>query len=338
MSSDHPAKPATRRAALLAGAVFVVGAAFTADISAAQTADSGFVEVNFGFPWNGGVGSVPRLTDPTGYAIHLGLAAPILEGHGFSLGRQIGFNTGPLALAGLQSGEIQLAQTGETPAVLTAVNNQGTRAVTVGAPAGDLWLVARTAEISDLGDLAGQSVGAAYGSNFDKFALAALSGAGLIEQVEVVNVSPSETYAALQNGSVAAVVAGPPQAAGWLRRDDTIHVIRRARDGDPRIELSSSVFVTTGDFAEANPGIQDALWAVQQAGIARILAEPADYYAFFAEVTGLTPEEAEGVVLLNYADAPISPDGLGVIESSLTFLTNRGIIERGVDLEAWVLP
>ncbi|MFC0220151.1 ABC transporter substrate-binding protein [Pseudochelatococcus lubricantis] len=295
------------------------------------------VELNFGFPWNGGVGFPPALTDATGYAIHLGLAGPILEAHGFKLGRQIGFNTGPLALAGLQSGEIQLAQTGETPAVLTVVNGQATRAVTIGAPAGDLWIVARKSEAGKLEDLAGKSIGAAFGSNFDKFALAALKRTGQQDKVKLVNLSPSETYPALQSGGVAAVVASPPQAVGWRRKDKDVHIIARAREGDPTLELSASVVVTTEDFAARNPGLQKALWEVQKAGIAEIRKDPQKYYTFYSQKTGLSPEESSTVVLLNFADAPIAPDGLKVIRSSLAFLTDTGVIKRSADVDAWAL-
>jgi NitT/TauT family transport system substrate-binding protein/sulfonate transport system substrate-binding protein len=294
--------------------------------------------LNFGFPWNGGVGSTATMTGPIGYAIHLGIAEPLAQKHGFTLGKQVGFNTGQLALAALQSGDIQLSDSGETPAVLTAVNGQGTRAVIVTAPNSDLWLISRRDQIGSVQDLAGKSIGAPFGSTFDKFALALLDRKGLAGKVKLVNLAPSETYAGLRSGGVAAVVAPPTQASGWLRQDPDLIVIGRAREGRPELERSANVLSTTETFAKAHPALQPAMWDIYKAGADAIRADPERYYRFFADRTGLSVEAARDIALLQFADEPISPDGLKVIVNALAFLRKSGVVKGPeLDLNTWIL-
>lgn len=314
----------------------LAGVAAFAFRPATRANDAALVTLDIGFPWNAGVGTTAKLTDPLGYALHLGIAQPILEREGFRIGRQVGFNSGTLGLAALQGGGVQLVELGETPPLLAVGNGQPLRAVLLHKPNGDLWLIGRKDGPGTVRGLAGKALGAPYGSSFDKFAAALLKSEGVLDKVKLLNIAPSDSYAALRSGSIAATVATPVQAIGWQNRDPGLRVLARSRDGDP-LQRTLSVTVAKDDFVRRNPRLQAALWQAYQAGVARIRSDPAAYLDFYARALGISPERAKDLVLLDYDDQPISPAGLAASAKTLEFLRSAGFLKGDVDLNKWVV-
>lgn len=81
--------------ALLTIALFATTAACSSTSAASDSSSKDLVPLTVGAPWNGAAGKSPTDTTSFGYAVHEGLAQPILEKYGFEYKAFVGFNNGP---------------------------------------------------------------------------------------------------------------------------------------------------------------------------------------------------------------------------------------------------
>ncbi len=103
--------------ALLTIALFATTAACSSTSAASDSSSKDLVPLTVGAPWNGAAGKSPTDTTSFGYAVHEGLAQPILEKYGFEYKAFVGFNNGPPVVQALQTGDVQVGLIGDTPAV-----------------------------------------------------------------------------------------------------------------------------------------------------------------------------------------------------------------------------
>ena len=305
--------------------------------SSADPADpADLVPLSIGGPWAGAPGKAPVLTGPLGYAIAEGKAEPILQQYGFTFAGFVAFNNGPPAAQAVESGDIEAAVIGDTPAVLSRAGGLDNRAVVVARPTSDIWFLAKPGGVTALADLKGKKVGLQFGSNFDKYGRAVLEQAGVLADVELVNILFADALPALQRGDIDAYPVPATTAGLWQSQVD-LPVITKASVDDPDL-LATTVTLVKGSFLEENPELAQALWEATQAGQQLIEADHRAYAQFESDSTGAPVAVIEAGNLWQYSTEPIDPDGLKAVQSTLDFLTTSGAAASSVDLDVWVQP
>jgi ABC-type nitrate/sulfonate/bicarbonate transport system substrate-binding protein len=362
MDPQQPVRPARdrrlRRRAPIVAAALTIAAAFVASACGSTTTDSAgaantnpsgtaaagdsqsapteITPIKYGIPWVGAAGTTPTDTGPVGYASSLGLAKPIFAEHGFELTETVAFNNGPPAIEALQADSVQIVQVGDTPAVAARASGKDNRALVVNEPALDAWFISREGGPSSVADFGGKKVGLQFGSNFDKYGRAVLDDAGVLDQVELVNLPFADALPALQRGDIDGYAIIGNLGAIWLKSNPGFQVLERASEGDGSLLGTSAVLVTPA-FLEAHPGIQDAWWEVYEAGVAEIEKDHDAYYEWVAATNGTPVDVVAQTSLLNFADQPISTKGLAALESGLAFLVEIGNAKESFDIDAWTV-
>lgn len=340
MSSPQPSRTALGRLrALLLVPLVLVGALALAACSSASagtgTSSAEPTALRIGFPWNGAPGKSPALTGPLGYAIDKGLAAPIFARYGFDFDAYVPFTNGPPAAQALQSGSVELAVIGDTPAVASRASGLDNRALVVAKPTTDIWLLARVGGPTTLAGLAGKKVALQFGSNFDKYGRAVLQKAGVLDTVQLVNLLFADALPALQRGEVDAV-ALPAQTAGIWRATTDFPIITKASVDDPDL-LATTVTLASSSFLASHPELATAVWEATKAGSDRILADPDAYAQWESDATGVPLEVVKQANLFHYGTAAIDPDGLATVEQTAQFLVEQGTAKAAPDIATWVV-
>jgi len=286
-----------------------------------------------GGPWNGVAGKTPVATGPFGYAVETGVADDILAEHGFAYEGFVGFNNGPPVVQALQTGDIQVGFIGDTPATQAKASGLDVPALVIAKPSSDIWFLTRTGGVTTIDQLAGKKVGLQFGSNFDKYGRAVLERAGVLEDVELVNLLFADALPALQRGDIDAVPV-PATTAGIWRLANDFPVLSKASEDDPDL-LATSVSLTSRETYEANPELAAAVWEVTEAGVAAIEADHDAYARWVFEATGSPVEVVEEAELWQYGTQAIDPDGLATVQSTLDFLVSSGAAPKAFDVSSW---
>lgn len=306
------------------------------EASGAPSAAGEAVPLTIGAPWNGTAGKTPADTGPIGYALSLGIAEPILAEHGFTYEGFAAFNNGPPVVQALQSGDVQVGLIGDTPAVLAKSNDLDVPAIVIARPTSDIWFIGKEGGVSSLAELKGKKVALQFGSNFDKYGRAALERAGVLNDVELVNLLFADALPALQRGDVDAVPL-PATTAGIWRLQNDFPVLSKASEDDPDL-LATSVVLTSGEAYAAHPDLPAAIWEVYDAGSRAIEKDHDAYAKFVADTTGAPVDVVLAANLWQYGTEPVDPDGLATVTSTLEFLQDTDATTGTFDPTTWVVP
>lgn len=290
-------------------------------------------EIRVGAPWSGTAGKTPVATGAFGYAVARGLADPILAEHGLSYGEFVGFNNGPPVIQALQSGDIDVAVLGDTPATQAKGSGIDIPLVIAGRPSSDIWFLTRTGGVETIEQLAGGRVGLQFGSNFDKYGRAVLERRGVLDQVELVNLLFADALPALQRGEIDAVPL-PATTAGIWRADNDFPILSKASEDDPDL-LATSVTVANPDALQEHPELADVLWEITAAGNEEILDDTDAYATWLEEATGTPAEVTTEAELWQYGTEPLDPEGMATIRTTLDFLIGVGTVPEPFDVDAW---
>jgi sulfonate transport system substrate-binding protein len=302
---------------------------------ASQAAPAELVPLTFGAPWNGTAGKTPADTGPIGYAVSLGLADEILAEHGFEYEGFAAFNNGPPVVQALQSGDVQVGLIGDTPAVQAASSGIDVPALVIAKPTSDIWFIGKEGGVSSIEELKGKKVALQFGSNFDKYGRAVLERAGILEDVELVNLLFADALPALQRGDVDAVPL-PASTAGIWRLKSDFPILSKASEDDPDL-LATGTVLTSGDTYKANPEIAAAVWEVYDAGSKAIQEDHDAYAKFVSDTTGSPVDVVLAANLWQYGTTPVDPDGLKTVESTYEFLKAGGTTTGDFDPSTWAV-
>jgi ABC-type nitrate/sulfonate/bicarbonate transport system substrate-binding protein len=333
--------PSRRLLAAVASAAAVLALAACAPSSAATGAGpsasgSGPVPLTVGAPWNGAAGTTPADTGTFGYAVAKGLADPILAKHGFVYEVFAAFNNGPPVVQALQTGDVQIGLIGDTPAVQARASGIDVPALTIAKPSSDIWFLGRVGgDVHSLKDLKGKKVGLQFGSNFDKYGRAVLERAGVLNDVQLVNLLFADALPALQRGDIDAVPL-PATTAGIWRLSGDFPILSKASKDDPDL-LATGVALTSREFADAHPQIAEAVWEVQKAGADAIQADHDAYAAWVEKTTGAPHQVVLDASTWQYATQRVDPDGLKTVQTTLDFLVENGTAPKAFDVSGWAL-
>lgn len=303
--------------------------------SPSATTDQALTPLVAGGPWNGAAGKDPVLAGPFGYAVATGIADPILAEHGFVYESFVGFNNGPPVVQALQTGDIQLGFIGDTPATQAKGSGIDVPALVVAKPSSDIWFLTKTGGVTTIEELAGKKVGLQFGSNFDKYGRAVLDRHGVADSVEYVNLLFADALPALQRGDIDAVPV-PATTAGIWRAVNDFPVLSKASVDDPDL-LATSVVLTSRETLDANSELAAAVWAVTEAGSAKILEDTDAYAQWLSDATGSPVDIINAAELWSYGTQAIDPDGLKTIGTTLDFLVEQGTVPEAFDVTSWVV-
>lgn len=300
------------------------------------SAEVELVPITVGAPWNGVAGKDPVDTSGFGYAVAQGLADDILAEHGFVYDGFVGFNNGPPVVQALQTGDVQVGLIGDTPAVQARASGIDVPALVIAKPTQDIWFIGAEGSTGGLESLAGKTIGLQFGSNFDKYGRAALERAGVLDDVELVNLLFADALPALQRGEIDAVPL-PATSAGIWRAQNDFPVLSKASEDDPDL-LATNVALTSQQTLDEHPGLAAAVWDVIQAGNAAILADHDAYAQFVEDATGTPADVVLEANLWQYGSEPVDPDGLATVQLTLDFLVDSGTAPEAFDVTTWAAP
>ena len=124
----------------------------------------------------------------------------------------INYDSGTTALNSLLSGEANIAESAEYPFVNATFQNQSISIIACNDEFQNAFIVAlKSHEINNVTDLKGKKIGVDVGTiaEFDLGRSLELNGMN-IQDVNLVNIVPSEYVTAVANGTVDALAAGQP--------------------------------------------------------------------------------------------------------------------------------
>jgi ABC-type nitrate/sulfonate/bicarbonate transport system substrate-binding protein len=327
----------------VAALTVVAGACSGADDSAGASGSEGssdspapkeLTEVKYGIPWTGAPGTTPSDVGPLGYAVSLGLAEPIFAEYGFELTETVAFTNGPPTIEALHAGSVQVVQAGDIPVLAAQASGKDAVPIQVAEPYLDAYFLSRKGGPTSIEDLAGKKVGLQFGSNFDKYGRSVLSDAGVIDDVELVNLPFTDALPALQRGDVDGYAIIGNIAGTWLAKNPDLTVLDKASDGDGS-GLSTSIAIVTPAFHEEHPDFGEAWWKVYRAGVAAIEDDTEAYLEWVSATNGTPLEVVKDTTLLSFGDAPVTDKGIATLEADLAFSVEAGTAPKSFDVEQW---
>lgn len=166
--------------------------------------------------------------------------------------RWIEFPAGPQMLEALNVGGIDLGVVGETPPVFAQAASDNVLYVGVEppAPAGEALLVPKSSAIKTLADLKGKRIAFNRGSNVHYLLVRLLEKANLrYDDVKVTYLTPSDGFAAFENGNVDAWVIWDPYASAAVVRLGA----RVLADASGGVADNHQFYTASRAFAQAHP-------------------------------------------------------------------------------------
>ncbi|MET0286948.1 MAG: transporter substrate-binding domain-containing protein [Polyangiales bacterium] len=269
-----------------------------------------------------------------GYALDLGGFQRELEQAGFAFQGLRGFPRTAACMLALSSGQVEVAITGDSPAVLSRARGDKHRAIYLSLPTTETWIVARKGGPRTLAELPGKKVGTYFGSTFDYYFRAATAQLG-IEGIDYAQLAPSAALPALQNDSLDAFLTTSTNAALW-RSKYGLPVIAKLSEVDAKYR-GIQIVSAREDFLAANPGFPAAYFRGLQTAIEAIRKDPEAFFAWEADVTGMPLEIVKVGSPLPLADTPIPPESVAALEEQLAFRLKTGVANAPFDVRGWVV-
>jgi sulfonate transport system substrate-binding protein len=268
-----------------------------------------------------------------GYAIHLGTFQAELKKAGFDYQGFSGYPRTAASLLGLTSGQVQVASTGDSPAVLSRARGDKQRAIWISAPTGDIWVVGHKGGPASLKDLAGRKVGLLFGSTAHYIFRSAAEVEG-VKGVEYAQLQPSQALPALQRGDVDGYVAATSSTAELWRVRYGLPVIAKIGQAHPDLQ-GISVMTAREDFLAAHPTFAAAFWRGLKTGIDAIKADPEAYYRWIADQTGTPIDIVRATAVERYADVPFPKAGVDGLQRLLEFQRRTGLANSDFQVTDW---
>ena len=287
--------------------------------------------LNFGYV---GQSRLPLGTE--GWGIEQQIIQDELKQYGIEEVNIIRFATGPDLNESLISGRLDIALSGDTPAILARSAGAATRLFSQPSIVAGSMLVGQK-ELNEVEDLKGGKVGVVRGSIHYRFLVGLLEQKNVLDDVEIININTfADSEAALVRGEIDAYVSNLTTASAHELVEQGY--ARLARSTDYPDLLTTMVIVAAEKYLEKFPELPQAWEQAYTKAYADLIANEEQYYAFQAELTGTTVELTK---LLQPIDtiSPVllSDEGLARLKGSKDFWVAQGAAERDFDVDAWVV-
>ncbi len=300
--------------------------AATADRAAATSATPEPFEVRYGFVTNSG-----NLEGPNGLAYQHGRLQQDLRAVGVTGLELVPFPNGPNVAAALVSGDIDIADFGDTPALVAGGQGVPAKLLQVPATRGDAWLVARKGGPTSLAYLAGKRVATAPGSYMDRYLGGLLQEEGLTGKVQVGALLPPAGVQAIQKGSLDAYAF--PYPLGPLLASQGYPVIDQASKHQGL--TGNSVTLISDQALSAHPQLADAWRTASQRANRAVQADPDEFWAFQAKQAKVPVAVAKASFPVDhYTLEPYPAQALADLQGTLDYLV-AAKKAKAFDLDGW---
>lgn len=246
------------------------------------------------------------------------------------------FQAGPQVQAALQSGAVDVAITGDLPALQARGTATGgnTRQIGFTYIDGEEWLIGRKGGPTTVSQLAGGTVAAATDTVRYRFAYGLLTAKGLLSKVTLSNLGTPQAIAALESGKIDATPLSGAQAIQL--EDEGYPVIARASQY-PQL-LSTEESTALQSFLSKNPKFATA-WGNALANTDKSIdANSAAYFSYTAGIDHVTAAlEKAGTPLDEYNTTPFPAAGVAQLESTYQFSQKLHLIQEPFDVKSWLL-
>lgn len=200
-------------------------------------------------------------------------------------------------------------------------------------------LVVRDPAITSIEQLAGKRLATPFGSTAHYSLLAALEGAGIANQVTLVNLAPDATVAAWQSGEIDGTWIWEPTLSQLTGGQVLITSADTAAQGVPTFDLAGA----NREFIQANPEFVEAWTRAQDWAVQQLLERPDEASVALAVQLGISPEQArtqmDGLRFLRASEqastAYLGGDFAGNLQSTAEFLKTQGEITEVSSPEAY---
>lgn len=242
------------------------------------------------------------------------------------------FAAGPQMLEALNSGAIDIAQTGEAPPIFAQAASD--RLVYIAhepaAPHGEAILVPKDSPIQSLADLKGKKVGFNKGSNVHYLLVRALESAGVpYDQISPQFLPPADARAAFTNGAIDAwAIWDPFQASAEQTLGARVLADAEGLAPNYQFYLGDRTFVT------GHPEVIQALIAsIREIG-AWIQASPDEAAAELAPSTGI-PADALKLALSrqSFGVAPLDAEVIASQQAVADTFRNLGLLPHAISID-----
>jgi sulfonate transport system substrate-binding protein len=243
------------------------------------------------------------------------------------------FQSGKDVTAALLSGAVDVAVTGDNPALTARSNGAETRLLALSTISGDTWLIGRPDGPTDIKDLVGKTVAAPEGTIRDRVAHGLLQAAGIGDKVPVRNVATPEALAGLAGGSIDATTVGGTTAIE-LERQGYVVIDKASEHGLESTEPNTAL----QSFLDEHPDFAKA-WAAAVVSVnEHVRDHGADYWAYSADKDEVEVDVAkEAEPLENFPLEPLPAEGLKQLTSTYQYLLDTDSLEGPFDIEKWVV-
>jgi sulfonate transport system substrate-binding protein len=301
------------------------GDAATAASSSGSSTPKPF-ELRYGFVSNSG-----KLEGPAGFYDQGDRLAADLKSAGVTGVKLIPFPNGPNVAAALVSGSIDVADFGDTPALVAGAQGVPAKLLGFYAIGNNAWLVGRKGGPTSIEGLAGKKVATAKGSYMDRYLGGLLAERGLTGKVQVSALLPPAGVAAIQKGSLDAFAF--PYPLGELLKSQGFPVLDEAKD-HPGLTGNGLTLISDGAL-KAHPQLVAAWRAEQQKSIDAVKADPDAYWAFIAKLVKIPVAVAKASYpLSSLPSEPYPADAFKGLQGTLDYLVKTKQA-KSFDLAGW---
>jgi sulfonate transport system substrate-binding protein len=242
------------------------------------------------------------------------------------------FQSGPPLLEALNSGAIDIGQTGDTPPIYAQAAGAKLVYIAAAPDAGKRSgiLVHADSNITKIADLKGKRVAFTRGSSAHNVVVRLLANAGLtFADIQPVDLQPADAAAAFRNGGIDAwAIWDPFFALG--QRFPNARTLSNAEKA-----TSNRFFLAGADYAAQNPDAVSTFVQELDRASRWATAHPADLATLFSSVTGVDPDvekvvAARDVYTIHYLDNTIIKQQQQIADA----FQQLGLIPHAVDVRA----
>lgn len=246
------------------------------------------------------------------------------------------FEAGPQVQAALQSGAVQVAVTGDLPALQARGTTAGddTRQIGFSEINEDEWLIGRKGGPTTVAGMAGGIIAAATDTVRYRFAYGLLSQDGLLGKVTLSNLGTPEAVAALESGKIDATPLSGAQAIEFA--DEGYPVIAKASQYPALMATEETTALQS--FLNKHPGFAAAWGNALTDTNKSIHAHASAFFKYDAGIDHVTAaEEQAGTPLNEFNTTPFPAAGVAQLESTYEFSTKLHLIDDPFSVTSWLL-
>jgi len=283
----------------------------------------------------GVIGSNNVISGPTGFAHSRGELLETFAPLGVNKVEVFNFPNGPDLNQALIGGRLDVANYGDTPALVARGSGLQTRLIAVSQFDMDAGVVAKNPSIQTLADLKGKKIGVPKGSYIDRYLLGALAEEGI--EAELIHLYPADQEAPLNSGEIdgAALPGIIPSVQLQTLEGKGFRLVDSVSRDHPDL-AGTSVTVSSADFLEKNPEFA-ATWQKLHAVAVSYAKAHWDEYLQFELANSKSPEAAVRAAANpdGYSEDPFPAQAVELLTGTKAFLVEQGSIKSDFDLETW---